>query len=95
MMYLGHVRGTATYNLDDGPARPDFELFDPNGHAGHSWVSQKDRRDAFGKHLDERDMLLRDDHSDRIGEATGSLWPAFVLAHDRGEPIGVVKLLGC
>ena len=34
-------------------------------------------------------------HSDRIGEATGSLWLAFVLLHYRREPIGVVKLLGC
>src|SRR5208337_278849 len=34
-------------------------------------------------------------HSDRIGEATGSLGLAFVRLHDRREPIGVVKLLGC
>ena len=33
-------------------------------------------------------------HSDRIGEATGSLaWLAPL--HAGGEPIGVVKLLGC
>jgi hypothetical protein len=35
------------------------------------------------------------DPSDRIGEATGSPWLAVVPWHDRGEPIGVVKLLGC
>lgn len=40
MMYLGHLRGPAAYNLDAGTARPDFELFDPNRNARHSWVSQ-------------------------------------------------------
>ena len=32
---------------------------------------------------------------DRIGEATGSLCLAVALLRDGGEPIGVVKLLGC
>ena len=34
-------------------------------------------------------------HSDRIGEATGSLWLAITQMRSRREPIGVVKLLGC
>ena len=33
MMDLGHFRGPAAHDLDAGPARPDFELFDPNRHA--------------------------------------------------------------
>ena len=56
-----------------------------------SWHVRKNQNQPSGiYHLSSASC-----RSDRIGEAAGSLWPAFVLSHDRGEPIGVVKLLGC
>ena len=39
-MDLGHIGNPAPNNFDAGPARADFELFDPNRHDSHSWISQ-------------------------------------------------------
>jgi hypothetical protein len=61
-MRLGHFAYRVTHNLDARSARP--QLFDTHRRAGDASIGQDDRGNPFGKHLDERDVLLRDDHPD-------------------------------
>ena len=46
----------------------DLELFDPDGHAHHPRIGEQKSGDPIGKRLDKRNMLVRDDHPDAVGD---------------------------
>ncbi len=81
MVHLGDLAGSAARDLRAGP---DFELLDANRHGCDPRMSQDDGCDPFGERFGQRYMLLRDDHSDRIGDHVIGEHVANVLWHVLG-----------
>ena len=65
-MHFGNLLGPPAHDLDADPARARFELLGTHRHTANARMKEDKCGNSFGERFDQRNMFLRDDHSDRI-----------------------------